>query len=112
MKPNFDDVEHEQVERFYHHDQKANSTARSSTDAILMKVELFSSGYATWSEEPELFVSGYATWSGEPKQFERFYHHDQKANSTARSSTDAILNADDRNKVKNSCNCVRNNYLT
>ena len=60
MKPDFDDVEHEQFERFYHHNQKANSTARSSTDIILMKAELFVSGYA-------FFVSGYATWSGETK---------------------------------------------
>ena len=69
MNPNFDDVEHEQFARFYHHDQKANSTARSATDIILMKAELFVSGYATWSEKAKLFSSGYATWSAKLKFF-------------------------------------------
>ena len=74
MKLSFDNVETKQFARFYHHDQKANSTARSSTDIALMKPsfdnvepKLFVSGYATWSEKAELFVSGYATWSAEPE---------------------------------------------
>ena len=45
---------HEQFENVYHHDQKANSTAPSSTDVMLMKPDSFVSGYATWSGEPEL----------------------------------------------------------
>ena len=91
MKLDFDNVEHEQFARFYHHDQRANSTARSATDIILMKAELFVSGYATWSEKAKLFSSGYATWSGKHEQFENVYHHDQRANSAARSSTDIML---------------------
>ena len=65
-----------------------------------MKVELFSSGYATWSEKAKLFSSGYATWSGKHEQFENVYHHNQKANLTAPSSTDIILVKPDSDNVE------------